>query len=139
MTRSRSSLTLTLTLTFALTLTSRRNQALLHDTPVRPPLLAATANPSTGPNARKSATPRHPAATAAATAASPSGGDSGGDGGGNGNVGGSTQRETSAERWAEAHRPSTPHTTATWTSGGACTTWYIYRAEYITQYINVWM
>ena len=98
----------------------RRNQAVLHDTPIRPPLLAATANPSTGPNARKSAAPRWPAAAAAAGS---SGGSGDGDGrdGGDGSAGGSTRRETSAERWAEAHRPSTPHTTATWTSGGTHT------------------
>ena len=54
-------------------------------------------------------------------------------------MGGSTQRETSAERWAEAHRPSTPHTTATWTSGGMQTLLLVYvsRRVYYTIYQRV--
>ena len=117
-------------------------KAALHDTPVRPPLINAAANPSTGASRKSVSITSATAAKGGAVAASSSGSGSGcggssgstsasasgsasasASGSGSQEAGsqeaGSTQRETSAERWAETHRPATPHTTATWTSGGA--------------------
>ena len=79
----------------------------LHDRPVLSP-------------ARHALSPaRGPAAKARRGAAGAGGGSAVSSGVGVGvgvGVGESVQRETSAACWAEAHRPSTPHSTMTWTT-----------------------